>query len=108
MTKRAPSVMGGGATVGTVAARMRSAQSRTLWPGAQPSAAAVRLTWLMMPCASMWSPSPMWHVRASAVAAARSIRSRKSRPTIPALSLPMPASFMITARTGHLAALKAL
>src|ERR1700730_1916805 len=44
MTKRAPSVMGGGATVGTIAARMRSAQLRTLWPGAQPSAAAARLT----------------------------------------------------------------
>ena len=36
MTKRAPSVMAGGATVGTRAARKRSAQLRTLWPGAQP------------------------------------------------------------------------
>jgi hypothetical protein len=40
-------------------------------------AGAVRLTRLMMPCSSMWSPSPMWHVCASAVAAARSIWSRQ-------------------------------
>ncbi len=58
--------------------------------------------------ASMWSPSPIWQVCASAVAAAMPIWSRNSIPTMPALSLPMPASFMITARTGHLAALKAL
>ena len=53
MTNRAPSLMAGGTAVGTVAERMRSAQSRTPWPGAQPSAAAARLTWLITPCSSM-------------------------------------------------------
>ena len=73
---RVPSVMGGGAFGGTGELCMRSAQARTVSPGVQPSAAAVLFTWLMMPCASVWSPSPMWQLDAEAVAAARPIWSR--------------------------------